>query len=200
MSGSIHRPVRVPGRDFDEREIPVLEASVSFLRVHETGRTPLYFSRNAAHRYSHPDGPLAVCYVAETVETCLWERFGDDVLSEGAPVSRSVWMSRSVTWGTVEVLRICDLTQAVVRSACRVDLSALHHTDLSIPQAWSKALQEHPAQFEGLRYLSRFDQGVCLALFGRSGIESRISLRRTEALGALEEGDSFLNSHRVALV
>ncbi len=200
MPASIHRPIRWPGKDFSERELPVWEGVVTFARVHETGRSACYFSRNPAHRYSPADGPWPVCYVAETIETCLWERFGDDVLSPGARVSRSLWMTRSVTRGRVERLRICDLTDAVVRERCRVDLSALQHPDLSIPQAWSGALQEHPARYDAVRYGSRFDGGACLALFGREGMEQRVRLEGTQALSVMEEGERFLDERGIALV
>lgn len=200
MAGTIHRPIRLPGKELTERELPVWEGGVTFVRVHETGRSPCFFSRNPAHRYSPVEGLWTVCYVAETVETCLWERFGDDVLSPGARVSRSLWMTRSVTRGRVDGLRICDLTEAVVRECCRVDLSALQHTDLSIPQAWSRALQEHPARFDALRYGSRFDGGACLALFGREGLEHRVRLEGTVALAMMEEGERFLDERGIALV
>lgn len=200
MAGTIHRPIRWPDKDLSERKLPVWEGGVAFVRVHETGRSPCFFSRNPAHRYSPVDGLWAVCYVAETVETCLWERFGDDVLSPGARVARSLWMTRSVTRGRVEGLRICDLTQSVVRESCRVDLSALQHTDLTIPQAWSRALQEHPDRFDAVRYGSRFDGGACLALFGREGLEQRIRWEATGALATLDEGERFLDERGIALV
>lgn len=200
MPGPIHRPVRWPGKDLLEWEIPVWEGLLRFARVHETGRSPAFFSRNPAHRYSPSEGLLTVCYVAETVETCLWERFGDDVLSPGARVPRSLWMTRSVTWGRGEGMRVCDLMDPAIRERCRVDLSALQHTDLSIPQAWSQALQGHPARFDALRYGSRFNGGACLAIFGRAGVEQRLLWEGPQALSILDEGERFLDERGIALV
>lgn len=201
MCASGVRPLRLPAEDFSSRSIPVLEVGIYHLhRIHETGRAPLYFSRNDGHRFSPEKGAFAVCYFAESAETCLWERFGDEVLMPGASVARGIWFTRSVSHVRVSHLRVCDLTNADVRAACRVDLTALLHSELAVPQAWAASIQAHPVGFEALKYLSRFNQQPCVALFQKPGVPERCRVVQTHPLVSLPESDAFLASQRVALI
>ncbi len=198
---SVQRPIRLPSPEFAQMELPMTEQACEFFwRVHDTGREVVHFSLNEAHRYSHALAPFPLLYMAERLETCLWERFGDDLLNSGAPVSRSLWMSRAISRIAVKGLRLCDLTSVQTRAVVRVDLSALHHPDLAVPQRWGLELQRHPAGFEGIRYASRFDHEPCVALFGRPGMAERLESRRVGLLGELPAADEFLLRHRIALI
>lgn len=54
--------------------------------------------------------------------------------------------------------------------------ASLLATDLSIPQAWGLAVQQHPAAFDALKYSSRFIDQSCLALFDRGGMAARLQV------------------------
>jgi RES domain-containing protein len=139
-------------------------------------------------------------YLAATVSTCIWERFGDDILNPGSPVPRSVWTRRQLSKIRVSKVRVCDLTDENVRAQVGVDLSALHHTDLSVPQAWGLAVQEHRNSFDGLLYPSRFDGQRCLALFDRPGLRDGLVVLSTVDLVASDEANAFLLEKQIALI
>lgn len=139
-------------------------------------------------------------YLAGSFNTCIWERFGDDILNPGSPVSRSIWTQRQFSTIRVSVVRVCDLTDENVRAQVGIDLSALHHTDISVPQAWGLAVQEHPNAFEGLLYPSRFDGQVCLALFDRPGLRDGLAVLSTVDLVASDEANAFLQKKQIALL
>ena len=198
---AVHRPVRLPLPSLAASALPVrtLE-NVEFRRLHESGRDPVYFSLNPGHRFSHPHGRWGLLYLAGTVNTCIWERFGDDILNPGSPVPRSVWIQRQLSTIRVSKVQVCDLTDENVRAQVGVDLSALHHTDLSVPQAWGLAVQEHPNAFEGLLYPSRLDGQRCLALFDRPGLRDGLVVLSTVDLVASDEANAFLLEKQIALI
>ncbi len=196
-----YRAVRLPAGDLHERPVPVAETKAcDFWRVHATKDAPCYFSKNRDHRFSPPDGPWPLLYLADSIETCLLERFGDELYEGERALAACIWRSRSVSRIRVPALRICDLTDAKTCAALGVDAGALCANDLAIPQAWSLGLQLHPARFDGLRYRSRFGKGACLALFGRPPVERRLRVEKTVPLADCADGDAFLDAFRVALV
>ena len=82
-------------------------------------------------------------------------------------------------------------------SALKVDLSALMHNDLRAPQGWGLAIQRHPANFQGIKFKSRFNPKVCLALFGRDGIEKQLQETLVGALPANDAAADWLHDHKV---
>jgi hypothetical protein len=198
---AVHRPVRLPLPSFAASALPVrtLE-NFEFRRLHESGRDPIYFGLNPGHRFSHPQGRCGLLYLAATVNTCIWERFGDDILNPGSPVPRSVWIQRQLSKIRVSKVRVCDLTDENVRAQVGVDLSALHHTDLSVPQAWGLAVQDHPNFYDGLLYPSRLDGLRCLALFDRPGLRDGLAVLSTVDLVASDEANAFLLEKQIALL
>jgi len=114
-------------------------------------------------------------------------------------IAKSLWQAHSVSTVRVPEIQVCDLTNAKTLSALMVDLSALMHPELRTPQAWGLAIQRHPANFQVIKFRSRFNHKVCLALFQRDGIERQI---RETALGALainDAGANWLHNHKVSL-
>ncbi len=131
--------------------------------------------------------------------TCLFERFGDEIYDQKRAIAKSLWQAHSVSTVRIPEIHVCDLTNAKTLSALMVDLSALMHPELKTPQAWGQAIQRHPANFQGIKFKSRFNHKVCLALFQRDGIEKQI---RETALGALAINDAaadWLHNHKVSL-
>jgi hypothetical protein len=195
------RPLRRPVPDFADLVLPVTSYPARALwRVHARDASAIHFGLHPGHRFSHPECAVGVLYLAESPATCLWERFGDDVLNPDARVSLALWITRALSQVQVPDLRLCDLTDDRTRSRAKVDVSALIHPDLSIPQAWGLAIQRHPAGFDGLRYRSRFNQEPCVALFGRQSVVSRLGEARVADLVDAPEAEEFLSRHQVALV
>ena len=193
-------PLR-PGADFNQRMIPVTRQSRRhWFRIHPTGSPAILFRNLAHHRFSHPDGPFPLLYLGATVQTCLWEVFGDDVFHGKRAISSARWSGCCISRIVVPAMNVCATTLERTRDVINVDKASLMAADLSIPQAWSLAVQGHPAVFEAIKYSSRFLDQPCLALFERGDLQSRIQV---ESLGTLSELDSaveWLDEREAALV
>ena len=81
-----------------------------------------------------------------------------------------------------------------------MDVSALTHTDLSVPKAWGLAIQQHPVDFDGLRYRSRFDNQPCIALFKRAPLVAQLREILVGDLAAAAEADAFITQHTLSLI
>lgn len=192
------RPLRLPSSNFSACALPSTHLeSATWYRLHPAAYSPLFFSKNINHRFSHPKAPLGCLYVGQEVTTCLWERFGDRLFDERRTLPRSLWEAMVISEIAVPALDVCDFTRVATRSELSVDLSALMHTDLSVPQVWGKAIQEHPSSLLGIRYLSRFTERPCLVLFDRPGLvlESKKLCSLSHCLAAAR----FLDHNQVAL-
>ena len=93
-------------------------------------------------------------------------------------VPRSLWVGASVSEIQVPELKICDFDQRPrTRAVLMVDLTALMSHELAVPQAWGLAIQQHPAGFDAIRFLSRWDpQWPRLALFNKANLKLKTKL------------------------
>jgi len=127
----------------------------------------------AVSRFSHPQHPFKILYLADEKETAFWEVFGADIedmpvnnraLSRKAQLETREWIPFRVASG----LRLVDVTKEetvhALRSNAGTWLAPYKHC-----QAWAKALMLHPLQLEGFIYQAcwRGDTARCLALFSR---------------------------------
>jgi len=153
------------GADFNQRTIPApRQPQRPWFRVHRSGSPAIQFGIRAHHRFSHPKCPFPLLYIGATIHACLWECFGDDVLPGGHRViSAAKWDGSSLSRIAVPQLKVCAVGQEPTRDAMGVDKASLLAADLSIPQAWGLAVQQHPAAFEAIKYSSRFIDQPCLA-------------------------------------
>jgi hypothetical protein len=201
---SKRRPVYLPPKDFGSRAIPAKpQKATEWFRLYPKGSHPVYFSKNENHRYSPLAGPCGVLYVGADPETCIMEIYGDRIYgfrrrNQKVELPDSDWRSRHLALLAVPALTICDLTDRKTLQECRVDAAALVHPRLAVPQAWAIAIMQHPANFAGIRFQSRFTNGPCLALFDRaSGVKVK---RKLGALPARPEGAQIIDRFEVALV
>lgn len=195
------RPIRRPPSDLGIHELPrTRQIGRAWFRVHASAAHAVVFNLKPTHRYSHPDCPFPILYVALDPETCLWEVLGDAVFDHGHALPRTHWDDLMISRIVVPPLRVCDLSKTTTRGALIVDLAALMNDDVSIPQEWGLAIQSHPSQVPAIKCKSRFTGAACLAIFDRGGIRHR--LRETPP-GLLSKSDSALNwltKHQVTLV
>lgn len=195
------RPIRLPPPEFSALDVPVTPYPARELwRLHGQGQSALYFSYNPEHRFGHAACPAKLLHLGEELTTCIWERFGDDILNVDARVSEGLWRTRALSRVQVPALRLCDLTDELTRSRAKVDVSALTHTDLSVPKAWGLAIQQHPVNFDGLRYRSRFDNQPCIALFERAPLVPQLREILIGALADTAEADAFATQHNISLI
>lgn len=145
-----------------------------WLRLAAIARPSLFdWDDRAVSRFSHPQLPFKVLYLADEKETAFWEVFGaalEDMpvnnreLSKKAQIETRQWANFSVHAG----LRLIDMTQEATLHALRANagtfLAPYKHC-----QAWAQALMEHPLKLDGFIYQScrRGGSARCLALFSR---------------------------------
>lgn len=198
--GSVRTPL-MPAANFGHKKIPVTrQPQRHWFRIHPTGFPALLFRSLPHHRFSHPDGPFPLLYLGATIQTCLWEVFGDDVFLGKRAISSARWSGYCISQILVPAVNICATTLERTRDAMNVDKASLMAADLTIPQAWSVAVQRHLAGFEGIKYSSRFLDQSCLALFERGDLPSRLQVVPLGALDDLDAAVDWLNEREAALV
>jgi hypothetical protein len=112
------RAFLLPGADFDQRPIPVTRQPLrTWFRVHRAGSPPILFGRFPHHRFSHPDCPYPLLYVGATIQTCLWEVFGDDIFQGKRTISEGKWRGSCVSQITVPEVGVCAVTLERTRDA-----------------------------------------------------------------------------------
>ena len=109
-------------------------------------------------------------------------------------------MATTISSITSPSLSICDLGRIQVRAALNVDMSALINDDLSVPQAWGLALQQHPAYFQGIRFISRFTTRPCLALFNRDRIKNALTEKALRPLAKFDAALVWLEKYQIQLI
>lgn len=195
------RHLYVPGPDFAKRKIPTLKKpGTVWFRIHRSDRPAVQFGIHTHHRFSHPESTFPVLYLGAEIRTCLWEYFGDDVFGSIPAIASTRWQGCHLSRIEVPPLKVCALDQQSTRDALRVDKASLLAADLSIPQAWARAIQQHPEGFDAIQYTSRFVEQSCLALFGQPRITAQV---REVALGTLDSLDAavdWLDERGAALV
>jgi len=193
------RTLRLPPADLSDSKIRRTQQGPRlWYRVHQSRFEAIHFSLRDLHRFSHPDCAHSYLYLGCDTATCLFERFGDEMYDGGLAVAFSLWQTHSVSAIHVPAIHLCDLTNAKTLSALRVDLSALMHNDLKIPQLWGLAIQQHPANFQAIKFKSRFNGKMCLALFNRDNLAKR--LKDSAIVSLLNSGDAadWLHKHKVS--
>ncbi|MES2115052.1 MAG: hypothetical protein V4578_07880 [Pseudomonadota bacterium] len=92
-------------------------------------------------------------------------------------------------------LKLADLTQPVIHLGCTAQVL----TDLNYlaPNLWSLALQQHPANVDGIYFRSRYANAESVAIFDRVPlVQTSPSL---ELLNASEMGN-FLSHYNIGLI
>ncbi|GEO81449.1 RES family NAD+ phosphorylase [Pararhodospirillum oryzae] len=137
-------------------------------RFHPAGLGALYFDRSREGRFNAPDGSYGVLYVARERAGAFAETF---LRSPGARLIDPGLMRRKA-YVCFEVLRPLTLIEftgpglAVVGATAEVSHRGLPY---DVPQAWSKALRDHPVKADGLAYTARHDETAqCHALFDQA--------------------------------
>lgn len=190
-----------PGPDFDQREIPVTRQPLRhWFRVHKSGSSPIVFGTFLHHRFSHQDCPHPLLYVGATIQTCLWEVFGDDIFQEKRTIAEGKWRGSSISQITVPEVRVCAVSLERTRDAMGVDKASLLAADLTVPQAWGLAVQRHPASFQGIKYSSRFLDQPCLALFDQDKLIVQLKVTHLGELSDLDVAADWLHERGAALV
>ena len=196
------RPVHLPPPDFASRKIPSKRKGLArWWRLHPSTYHPVFFSALSGNRFTVPG--LGTLYLGCDARSCLLEKYGDEIygarnLGKKPELAASDWRDRVLTAVGVPGIIVCDLTSAATLAACGVDTGTLTNPHLRFPQAWAKAIMEHPTGFDGILYSSRFTQGPCLALFNRRPL--KIKPLQSIPLSSHPDGLKLLSEFEIALV
>jgi hypothetical protein len=195
------RTIYKPSADFARRKIPVtvLDAGV-LIRLHASHRPALEFGTRAGNRFTPENPPHGVMYLGEDLGTCIFEIFGDEMLTARTLVRAFKWMNCSVSLIAFPALRVCDFTDSVTTTAAGVDLASLMAHELEGPQAWSRAVMNHPLGFQAIRYASRFTGRHCLALFDLPDVCGSLAATSAGLLHEMSEAGRFLDEYEVTIV
>ena len=145
---------------------------------------PLEDWKKQSHaRFSGLDLPLATIYCSESKETCFWEIFGDELISQIPTLRRiNATILKDLVWKTITIpprqpLACIDLTNSKTLRAIGADGSTFL-SGYPVTQAWAKVFMEHPDKIDGLIYTSRLDTPTRnLAIFNRQQPQLRAAIQ-----------------------
>src|SRR5947199_403644 len=104
------RVIRLPLADVATQKLPrTRQIARAWFRVHSRASNALVFNLKPTHRYSHPNCPFPILYVAIDAETCLWEVLGDAVFDSGRVLPKTQWDDAILSVIDVPNLHLCDL-------------------------------------------------------------------------------------------
>jgi len=137
-------------------------------RFYTAAFEPIFFDTGSTGRLNSPDGSYGVLYTAKTIQGAFAETFlripgltqlPADLLAKKAYVTLKVLRPLKIVRLTGPGLAILGATAQVVHGGLPYD----------VPQAWSKALHDHPRTYDGIAYHARHDdEALCYALFDRA--------------------------------
>ena len=155
----LHLP---PPSDLFQRELPLktLEAKITLYRVHQAKYTPIYFSNSGGGRFDTPEG---IIYLGIDEYVAFRETIGR--FSQYRLISSEELEKRRMT--KVISHRALSLVDLTGKGLTLLDADARLLTgSYEMAQQWSKALQDHPKNPDGIYYRSRHDPSrFCLALY-----------------------------------
>lgn len=196
-----------PPSDFSARSIPVHELNLALtdvMRIHRSVHLPIFYNRRSASkiifRFDAPADEYGVLYASESFSACMAEtvirdRFENQrlpiVLSETELGERSVSL---LGQDTPRLLRLADLTQPLFTLGFTGQI--LTDPCYAVPNLWSKAVYDHPDNFDGIYFRSRYANAPSIAIFDRCSVVQRgpaVPLLASPYLGP------FLDHHGIVL-
>ncbi|WP_395707825.1 RES family NAD+ phosphorylase [Reyranella sp.] len=160
-----------PLPDLAHRDVPSIEIAQGSLlfRSHRLSQDARHFGKARRYRFDDPEGEYGVLYAAHAqagafVETFL--RFPVPTL-----LDRNDLASRGCAH--LELARALQLvplhSHHLVPLGATAQVTHGPENAYDLPRAWSRAIHEHPARFDGIEYRSRHDDSaLCCALFERA--------------------------------
>ncbi len=155
----LHPP---PPSDLCQRELPliILEEQTILYRVHKAKYAPVHFGNSGGGRFDTPEG---IIYLGIDGYVAFRETIGR--FSQYRLISTEELEKRRMT----EVInnRALSLVDLTGKGLTFLDADGrLLSGSYDISQQWSKALQDHPENPDGIYYRSRHDPSrFCLALY-----------------------------------
>lgn len=168
MSGPTSIPQ--PPADLPRRRLvlEVLPAGASLHRFHAAAYGPIFFDTGLGSRFNAPDGTYGTLYSACDRRGAFAETF----LRSVGSTSLSESFIENKAYASFSLLRPLRAVRMRGHGLSPVGATASvcsQPPPYDIPQAWSKALYDHPEQPDAILYGSRHDDDqLCLAIFDRA--------------------------------
>src|SRR5262245_44560989 len=145
-----------------------LPAGTIVHRFYTAGKEPIYFDPELSGRLNAPDGSFGVLYCAEETSGAFAETF---LRTPGRRLIDADLLGRKgyVRLGVRSELKLIKLAGpglAILGATAEVVHGGLPY---DVPQAWSKALSDHPVTADGIAYYARHDdEALCYVIFDRA--------------------------------
>ena len=187
-----------PSKRFHSIKLPISEIEREWYRSHPTRRGAVYFGRNRAHRFDAPDGEYGVLYVGADPHVAFIETF--QIAGIRPAVTESKLRERSLSRIRIRrPVRLVNLAESGALMRIGAD-ARIFTAGYTVSQRWSRAIQTHPVQPDGILYRPRHDPARLAAAFF-DGIAERVT---AEKLGAWMDQRTVLanvlDTYGVALV
>jgi hypothetical protein len=161
----------LPPSDLDSRnpELLQLPAGTIIHRFYTREYEPVFFDPGLSGRLNAPDGSYAVLYCAKEPSGAFAETFlrtpGRRLID--ADLLRRKAYARLQVRSKLSLIRLAGPGLAILGATAEVVHGGLPY---AVPQAWSKALFNHPIAADGIAYHARHDdEALCYAIFDRAG-------------------------------
>jgi len=151
-----------PAADLHSREPLIYNASTKAIwyRSHKTGRDPVFFGKNRAHRWDAPRSDYGVLYLGADERCAFMESIGRGVLrTRFVPASQLKVLEFSKIRFSRE-LRLVDLVASGGMTRLRAEGSLANGLGYRSSQRWLEALRSHPTKPDGIYYRSRYDPAL----------------------------------------
>lgn len=189
-----------PPEDLNECELPLTNQSGPWLRIHKSKHGAIYFARETFNRFDAPKKEYGVLYCAEDfyaafIETLGWSTGSRDISEKSLSTRRLASITSS------RALQFVNLTGSGL-AHIGADAEICTGRDRYLSQQWSRALWAHPAQPDGICYISRHDlQRVCYALFERTAVELNVTdLGQLNSSSLIKEVGQIIAHYKFALI
>ena len=160
-----------PPPDLDSRtpELLQLPAGTIIHRFYTREYEPVFFDPGLSGRLNAPDGSYGVLYCAKEPSGAFAETFlrtpGRRLID--ADLLRRKAYARLQVRSKLSLIRLAGPGLAILGATAEVVHGGLPY---AVPQAWSKALFNHPIAADGIAYHARHDdEALCYAIFDRAG-------------------------------
>lgn len=162
--------VPLPPDDLDRRRprLVRLRRGTVVHRFYTAEYDPIFFDTSRLGRLNAPDGSYGVLYAAREPFGAFAETFlrapGRTLIDAGL-LRRKAYVRLEISTD-LELIRLAGPSLAILGATAEVVHGGLPY---DAPQAWSKALFNHPLRPHGIAYYARHDdEGLCYAIFDRA--------------------------------
>jgi hypothetical protein len=129
------------------------------------------FHASLTGRLTPESGTVKCLYLAAREATAFYEIYGDDI-ARAKESGATLVLSKQELVGRVYAttpggspIALYDLTTEGSAKKIGMDLATLYSGEIERPRRFAQRLHDHPARFDGIRYISRHTQGPCLVLW-----------------------------------